>query len=135
MMIYHTNGPKLLGLIYQDCLSMLSDTNRDTMERSLRNSPDAWVAYHADTVLGFCGLIPPTLLSETAYFWFYATPEFGHHRLAATRVSRRLVRDALNRYPNLVGHCTAKSARWLRWLGASLGEPQGSLIPFEIKAQ
>ena len=133
--IFHTSGPRLHGLIYPECLAMLPVDQQETMARSLHNSPDAWVAYADSRVVGFAGVIPPTLLSSTAYFWLYATQYFSPNRLACTRVSRRLVADALGRYPVLVGHCTAKSSRWLRWLGADLAEPQGPLIPFRIEAR
>lgn len=135
MMIYHTSGPRLLDLISIPHLAMLSANERDTMSRSLNNSPDAWVAYADQVLVGFSGVIPPTLLSSTAYFWLYTTRHFPAHRVAATRISRRLVADALGRYPVLVGHCTDRSSRWLRWLGATLGEPQGPLIPFRIEAR
>lgn len=136
MMVYRTNGPKLLDLIYADHLAMLPANDQDTMVRSLKNSPDAWVAYHETDLVGFSGIIPPTLLSDTAYFWLYATALFAKHPIACTRVSRRLVQDALNCYPVLVGHCTARSSRWLRWLGAELFPPIDSgFIPFEIKAR
>lgn len=135
MMIYHTDGPRLLDLIYPDYLSMLSADNQDTMARSLRNSPDAWVAYDDDRVLAFAGVIPPTLLSDTAYFWLYTTIHFKSRRITCTRISRRLVTAALACYPILVGHCTEQSRRWLLWLGASLREPIGPLIPFEIRAR
>lgn len=135
MMIFHTSGPRLHGLIYAECLSMLPVVDQETMARSLSNSPDAWVAYHDDKVLGFSGVIPPTLLSETAYFWLFATKHFSDHKLVCTRISRRLVADALDRYPVLVGHCTERSSKWLCWLGASLGEPLGPLIPFRIEAR
>ncbi len=135
MMIYHTNGPYLYGLIYQEYLEILPIDQHETMERSLRNSPDAWVAYHGDQVLAFAGVIPPTLLSDTAYFWLYTTRHFSDHVVKCTRVSRALVSDVLVRYPILVGHCTAKSSRWLQWLGATLGEPQGPVIPFRIEAR
>jgi hypothetical protein len=135
MMIYHTNGPYLYGLIYQEYLEILPIDQHETMERSLRNSSDAWVGYHGDKVLGFAGVIPPTLLSDSAYFWLYTTPHFAARRLSAARVSRRLVADCLSRYPILVGHCTAQSSRWLQWLGATLGEPQGPVIPFRIEAR
>lgn len=132
--IYHTDGPRLHELIYSEYLSMLPVSDQETMARSLGNSTDAWVAYDRDAVVAFAGVIPPTILSETAYFWLYTTSHFASHRLTCTRISRRLVEDVLNRYPVLVGHCTERSSRWLRWLGATLGLAQGSLIPFRIEA-
>lgn len=135
MNIYHTNGQRLHDLIYHEHLSMLPLSDQETMARSLNNSSDAWVAYVGETVVGFSGVIPPTLLSDVAYFWLYTTRHFPANRVACTRISRRLVSDALGRYPVLVGHCTKRSERWLRWLGAELGEAQGQLIPFRIEAR
>lgn len=134
MIIYHTTGPKLLELIYPTHLAMLSDSAQDAMTRSLRNSPAAWIAYHADIPLAFAGVIPPTLLSDTAYLWMYTTPSFAEHRLVCLRHSHRLIADALRCYPILVGHCSARSHHWLHWLGATFGEPQGHHIPFRIEA-
>ena len=133
--IYHTNGPRLHSLIYPECLATLPVDQQETMQRSLNNSTDTWVAYADQKVVGFAGVIPPTLLSDTAYFWLYATTDFARHSFACARISRRLVADALARYPILVGHCTEKSVRWLRHLGATLMEPQGPVIPFRIEAQ
>lgn len=135
MIIYHTNGPRLLDLIYVDHLATLSDNAREIMERSLRNSPEAWVAYHADELVAYCGVIPPTILSDTAYLWMYTTPNFAKHWLVCVRHSRELIADVLRCYPILVGHCNENSAKWLRWLGAFVSaEPQSGFIPFEIKA-
>src|SRR5215467_288715 len=62
------------------------------------------------------GLIPPTLLSNQAYLWLYTT-------------------DVIKEHTSICGHAIAgadKSIKWLRWLGAKFGEPQGKGIPFRI---
>ena len=54
------------------------------------------------------------------------------------RQSQRIVAEILEDFPNIVGHCSLaspKSMRWLRWLGAEFGDPQGPVIPFIIKAK
>lgn len=132
--IFHTSGPRLHSLIYSECLAMLPVSDQETMARSLGNSPDAWVGYHDDKVIGFVGVIPPTLLSDCAYLWLYTATGFSEHQFLCLRCSRRLVQDALARYPILVGHCTKQSKRWLKHLGAVLSVPQGPLIPFRIEA-
>ena len=41
----------------------------------------------------------------------------------------------LRQYPSVVGHAiigSTKSIRWLKWLGAKFGAPQGTAIPFRI---
>lgn len=135
MIIYHTTGPELLPRVI-DILAAMPKDQCEIMERSLRNSPDAWVAYADSTILGFCGLIPPTILSDTAYLWFYSTRHFASHRIACLRSSPKLITDVLRHYSIVVGHCVsgAPACRWLRWLGATFGEPQGRYIPFRIEA-
>jgi len=135
--IYHTSGPRLHSLIYHEYLSMLPQDQQETMARAMGNSPDIWVGYNGPKVFALMGLIPPTLVSDRAYIWFWQTPHFAESKLACLRASRRCVADALLRYPILVGHCATAathSHRWMRWLGATLGEPDGPILPFRIEA-
>ena len=81
------------------------------------------------------GLIPPTFMSNQAYLWMWA-PEPIKHQLVFIRRSQMQVKEMLDRYEQIVGHCEtgAKSAqRWLQWLGAEFGEPSGHLVPFTIR--
>jgi hypothetical protein len=44
----------------------------------------------------------------------------------------------LQRYPTIVGNCIVgeyKSIRWLKWLGAKFGRPEGNKVPFVIRAK
>jgi hypothetical protein len=135
--IFHTDGPRLHGLIYAEYLSMLPMDHQETMARSMHNSPDIWVGYNGDKVFAIMGVIPPTLLSDKAYVWFWTTKHFDSSRFLCLRYSRRIVADALLRYPVLVGHCAAgatHSIRWMQWLGATLLPSQGPIIPFRIEA-
>lgn len=129
--IYHTYGSKLHGLIYPEYLSMLPVDQQETMARSMHNSPDIWVGYNDDKVFAIMGVIPPTLLSDRAYVWFWTTQYFDGSRLACLRISRRCIADALLRYPILWGHClpsAEKSIRWMKFLGARFVEPQGTAV-------
>ena len=135
--IYHTDGSRLHGLIYPEYLAMLPMDQQETMARSMRNSPDIWVGYNGSKVFALMGLIPPTLLGDKAYIWFWQTPYFEESKLGCLRLSRRCIADALLRYPVLVGHCATgakASHRWMRWLGATFGEPDGPILPFRIEA-
>lgn len=81
------------------------------------------------------GLIPPTFLSNQAYLWMWA-PEPMKHQFVFIRQSQIQVRQMLERYDAVVGHCkiNARSAqRWLKWLGAEFGQPSGDTIPFVIR--
>ncbi len=125
-------------LIYPGYLSKLSVMDQETMQRSMKNSSHLWLARHGDAIPCVMGTIAPTLLSDTAYLWFYSTPDFTTHRLYFARISRHIVTEALSHYPSLWGHCmqsSPKSIRWLRWLGADFHPPQGPALPFELKAK
>lgn len=135
--ISRLSGTAAYDLIYPRHLATLSELNQETMQRSMHNSSRVWVGSNDDAILCFWGLIPPTLLSDRAYLWLYTTEHLRAHQFMFIRHSQRMVEEMLQDFPIIVGHCAVgqdKSIRWLRWLGAIFGEPQGQLIPFEIKA-
>lgn len=135
--IQRVTGPELYSLISVEVLDTLSEAGQEIMNRSLQNSSVVWVWTDDETIHGFWGLIPPTLLSDRAYIWLYTLPSLAEHQFTFVRHSQLMVKELLNQYPMIVGHCAAsadKSIRWLKWLGATFGQPDGKLIPFEIKA-
>lgn len=81
------------------------------------------------------GLIPPSFLSSQAYLWMWA-PGPIKHQFQFIRQSQIQVQKMLEEYDTIVGHCKIESRsaqRWLRWLGAEFGYPQGGVVPFEIR--
>ena len=123
-------------LLYPQHLATLSEFNQDTMRRSMFNSTWIWIGDVNGEIFGFWGLIAPSMLSDKAYLWFHSTEHLCKHTFRFIRHSRRVVAELLTHYPILVGHCMAgavHSLQWVRWCGAQFGEPQGDLIPFEIK--
>lgn len=111
--------------------------HKEILLRSTRNSSHLWLGTHDETILCFFGLIPPTILSDTAYLWLYCTPAMAGHTVPLIRHSIRAARDWLNIYTSIVGHGhidRPRSLAWLRMIGAEFGEPTGPVIPFEIKA-
>jgi len=124
-------------LLYAPCLATLSDINQDTMTRAIRNSDWIWIGDIDGEIFGFWGLIPPTLLSDRAYLWFYSTPSLCKHIFSFVRHSRDVTAELLTHYPILVGHGRtddARSLRWLAWCGAQFGDSQGDVVPFEIRS-
>ncbi len=136
MNIQKLKPPAAMELIYPAYLSVLSDINRETMTRAIGNSEWVWIGDVNGEVFGFWGLIPPTLCSDRAYLWLYTTEHLCKHIFRFIRHSRRVTAELLTHYPILVGHGAVgavHSLAWLRWCGAQFGEPQGPLIPFEIR--
>ncbi len=137
MNIVQHNPQDAWDLLFPKHLSMLSEINQDTMARAIRNSTFVWIGDVDGEVFGYWGLIPPTLLSDRAYLWFMHTEHLPKYTFRFIRHSRRVAAELLNHFPILVGHGTVgavHSLQWLRWCGAQFSEPQGQLIPFEIRA-
>lgn len=124
-------------LLFPAYLSTLSEFNQDTMARAIRNSDWVWIGDVNGEIFGFWGLIAPTILSDRAYLWFMHTEHLCKYTFKFIRHSRKVTAELLDHYPILVGHCASgavHSLQWVSWCGAVFSEPQGDLIPFEIKA-
>jgi hypothetical protein len=95
-----------------------------------------WVGSLDGEVCCVWGLIPPTLLSDKAYLWLLVTDVVDRHRFVFIRQSQIFIQKALDIYPLIVGHVEVgndKAVRWLKWLGATFGEPEAKRIPFQIR--
>lgn len=81
------------------------------------------------------GLIPGSFVSNQAYLWMWSHGPITH-QFTFIRRSQIQVREMLERYPTIVGHCrrSSRSAqRWLRWLGAEFERTDADVIPFVIR--
>ena len=99
-------------------------------------SSETWEGRVDGKVACVWGLILPTLLSEQVYLWLYSNELVDQHQFIFVRNSQRLVEEILKRYELIVGHCLIENdrgRRWLKWLGASFGEPDGKKLPFTIR--
>jgi hypothetical protein len=136
--IMRVSGAEAYDLIYAQHLAMLSTGDQESMHRHMVNSSRVWLSLIGGQISGCCGLIPPTLLSDRAYLWLYTTQHLTEHQFMFIRYSQRVVEEALREFPLIVGHTRTtdrKAIRWLRWLGAVYSEPQGQVLPFEIRAK
>jgi hypothetical protein len=114
---------------------MFDDLGRVTMDYCLLMSVDIWAGFINDKLACIWGIIPPTLMSYQAYLWLYTTDTIKGHEFILVRHSQLVIDELLKVYPDIVGHATMgsdKSIRWLKWLGAKFGQPQGTNVPFRI---
>lgn len=84
------------------------------------------------------GLIPPTLLSDSAYLWLLTTEIVAEHKFLLVRHSQRYIEEALKVFPTIVGDVLVgnePAQRWLKWLGAEFEQPVHGRIPFAIRAK
>lgn len=82
------------------------------------------------------GMIPPTLLSSTAWLWLLTTDIIAENKFLFIRHSQRYIEEALLIYPTILGDClvdNVSARRWLKWLGAEFAQPVGGRIPFVIR--
>lgn len=104
--------------------------------RFLRQSRLCWMGEANGIGVCIWGLIPPTLLAEQAYLWLWTCELAEPHQFFLVRYSRSMIKEMLEEYPILVGHCAVddpRAQRWLKWLGAEFDFPSGKLISFTIR--
>lgn len=114
----------------------LSENDEKGMEFCYLMSVAIWVGLIDDKLACIWGLVPPSLMSNQAYLWLYTTDLIKEHQFILVRHSQMVMECLLNQYPTIVGHATIgdkKAIRWLKWLGAEFGYPQGTGLPFRIK--
>jgi hypothetical protein len=117
---------------------MLPKDEQTIIGSFMRQSVWAWIGKDDDEILCYMGLIPPTLLSDRAYLWLRTTEAMSEHIFVFVRYSQRVLAEMLQDFPAIGGHCevsATKSIRWLKWLGANFGVPEGQLVPFTIRAK
>src|SRR5437868_4624822 len=64
------------------------------------------------------GLIPGSFISQQAYLWMWTHGTIAH-QFTFIRRSQIQIKEMLDRYPTILGHCRRGSysaQRWLRWL-------------------
>lgn len=114
----------------------LSENDEKGMEFCYLMSVAIWAGVIDNELACLWGLVPPSLMSNQAYLWLYTTDVIKEHQFVLVRHSQRVMEDLLKEYPSIVGHATVgdkKAIRWLKWLGAEFGYPQGTGLPFRIK--
>lgn len=127
---------KVKELIYIHGRDTLAEDDMSAINKCLELTTHLWAGMVDGEFVCTWGLIPPTLLSTEAYLWLYCTEAIKDHEFIFVRWSQKAVEEMLERYPLLVGLASvdnARGIRWLKWLGAKFGVPQGKAIPFQIR--
>ena len=137
MISVRKSGVDLVDLIRH---SPVADTPgaMETMQECMKRSVEVRYGLIDGEVACVWGLIPPTILSDTAYLWLLTTDVVARKKFLFIRYSQIYVEHALRSFPIIVGDCMANNAsaiRWLRWLGAEFHNPVGLKIPFTIRAK
>lgn len=126
----------VLHMISQTLPKTVTDDETRSLQRCLRMSVDVYVGMVEDEMLCAFGLIPPSVLEDSAYLWLYTTPAVDAHRFVFVRQSQLVLAELLEKYPEIVGVTEAGNQRtiqWLKWLGAEFSAQEGRLLRFVIR--
>lgn len=108
----------------------------EILRRCILRSEEVRYGYHDGSLACVWGLIPPTIMSDTAYLWLLTTNIATEHKFLFVRHSQRYIEEALKVYPRIVGDANASdesAKKWLRWLGAEFEPPFGGRMNFVIR--
>lgn len=107
------------------------------VRRCIFTSAYAFTGWVDDEVACIVGIISPTVLSNQAYLWLHCTPLIEQHKFLFIRHSLRWLERAKEEFPVITGHTVISNISGIRWLrrhlGAEFGEPDGNLVPFQIR--
>ena len=109
----------------------------ETMRKCVRRSAKIYYGEVNGQVACVWGLIPPTILSDSAYLWLLTTDIVAENKFLFVRHSQRYVEEMLKEFPLIIGDCmldNPQAVRWLRWLGAHFHDPVDGRLPFSIRA-
>lgn len=126
---------EIANLISTSAEIKLTENEQKQFRRCLRSTAVVWVGKVDGNLVCIYGLIPPSLADNRAYLWLHTTDRVEDYEFTFVRQSQIAVRKMLETFPLIYGHCEVgaeRSQRWVKWLGAEFGEPEGSLVPFKI---
>lgn len=103
---------------------MLGDhSEREVILSAAKLCSEIIVGMYDQKPLAYLGISPTTLISSEAYVWMVVAEEGERRPFFLARYAKKTVETVLCKYTRLYGDCfSAKSARWLRSLGAVFTE-------------
>lgn len=96
------------------------------------HSLDSWVGLIDEVPICVWGVITPNVLSDDVYVWMTGTKLIELHPLVFARWSHAAL-TTLAAYPKLHGLVLCDfelSKKWLKWLGFTVGLPEGKICKF-----
>lgn len=116
------HGAELVANMRPECvadLESVGSTPAESVQRGLESS-EAWAVLFDGKVAAVFGV------HGEAGFWVLTTPEVVRHPrafLKASKAAAELLLQDRERLENWVPSAFCESVRWLKWLGAEVGEP------------
>lgn len=124
-------------LICESPYVTMNDRDRDVMRYCSAMSQHVWIGLIDEKPICCWGLVPPSMMSDSAFLWLYCTPLQAEKQFVFVRQSQRMIKKMLEIYSHIYGTVkvdSESSIRWLRWLGASFSRPEpNGMMPFTIR--
>lgn len=134
MSLYQITPEQMRSLISAKVLPKLSDNEVETLVQAGVDSRTLIAGLYGEELVGFIGMVPITIASDSAYMWLYVNPPALRYRTMLARHSRLIITQLNSAYPRITGFCTTRqSFMWLQWLGAEFRQTAGNLMEFEIR--
>lgn len=102
-------------------------TAENALMEGLLNSEICFTMERNEKPIVMFGIVPQSLLSNSATIWLLASPEIERIQVAFLKHSRYFIDLMLQHYPYLDNYVDAenkKSIEWLKFCGATLEEPK-----------
>lgn len=133
--VKHLDRGDIEGLISHAIDCKLFDDERN-FHLCMTRSSGLWGGMIDGQLVCLWGLVPPSLMSNSAYLWLYTLETMQGHEFLFVRYSQRVIEHMLQLFPTITGAVSKnnpKAQRWLKWLGAEFEFSAGEMIPFEIR--
>lgn len=122
---------ELADNLRMDDISEIWKSHHKTPEAALldgfTNSIICFTIERNERAIAMFGIIPLTILGNTATIWLLASPELEKVQRAFLKHSRQFINMMLGYYPILINYVDVEnrqSLKWLSWLGAKIEEPK-----------
>jgi hypothetical protein len=136
MISIRTVSDVTLGELFQRSPASQLPHGEELLKRCVERSVDVRYGYVNGECACVWGLIPPTLLSSSAYLWLLTTDLVEQHKFLFVRHSQRWMEQILKTYPTIIGDWVPgdlHEKRWLEWLGAVFGPIVDGRVTFMIR--
>ena len=100
----------------------------------IRASTEIWAGFYINELGLVWGIVPGSLLSETAYVWSISTDVVKKCPKTLLRASRQWLKEMSENYSILVGLCKQDTA-YVKHLGAEFSGNFDGFARFEIKVR
>lgn len=111
--------------------------SEDILRQLVSRSSDVWKGLTDGRVGCVWGLIPASILSETAWIWsIYDEEDVKENKFFFVRNSQRFIEYAHTIYPTISGQVDPRdrmSVKWLKWLGAEFDPVFNGRMGFVIR--